>query len=517
MEPLGRTLRNVLGRARYGLFAIIEEGAAPVLVDAGPDGPPTGLDPTAVLEREGELRPLPAGELRFVQGRRPVRSVRPARRRAAVLPVGEGEALRGALLIEAGPRARFWDWGREDWTTLAGYLDAHLRHEQLRGAFASLQGFHEVLLANLPLGVFAIDELGRVTFISPPAEAILGYSREEAVGADCLRIFRPSGVEENPLLLGLQGKASIVDLYISDRHGREKPVWMQMARIPGRPGEKPRGLIAMIRDISEDRAFEEEQRRRERLASIGELSAGVAHEIRNPLTGIGNCAQVIRDRLLPDDPRRRFVQIILDETARLNRIVESLLSFARPGKPHLEECQIVETIQKAVELEQAACAEQGITPEVTARGRIPKIYIDPEQISQVLLNVIRNAIEAMPSGGRLTIECCVIRRKPHLRKGTGQRKTDRIRYDQSVPVRRFVQIRIADSGRGVPRDVVPRVFDPFFTTRAKGTGLGLSISQSIVREHGGFLSLRSIENKGTTISIDLPVERRIAERRRKER
>ncbi|MBD3162939.1 MAG: hypothetical protein GF346_11005 [Candidatus Eisenbacteria bacterium] len=208
---------------------------------------------------------------------------------------------------------------------------------------------------------------------------------------------------------------------------------------------------------------------------------------------------------------------MLDETARLNRIVESLLSFARPGKPQLAESQVVETIRKAVELQQARCDELGITVEVKVRGRIPKIYLDPEQITQVLLNVTGNAIEAMPSGGRLTLECVVIRRRPHLRKGTGQRKTDRIRYDQAVPIRRFVQIRIADTGRGVPKDVAPRVFDPFFTTRPKGTGLGLSISQSIIKEHGGFISLRSIENKGATISIDLPVERRIADRRKRER
>jgi signal transduction histidine kinase len=120
----------------------------------------------------------------------------------------------------------------------------------------------------------------------------------------------------------------------------------------------------------------------------------------------------------------------------------------------------------------------------------------------------------MPSGGRLTLECSVLRRRTHLRRGTGRRRGDQIRYDRSVPLRRFVQVRISDTGRGIPRDVVPRVFDPFFTTRAKGTGLGLSITQSIVKEHGGFISVRSIENKGTTISIDLPVERRQGERRR---
>jgi PAS domain S-box-containing protein len=353
-----------------------------------------------------------------------------------------------------------------------------------------------------------------VTYLSPPAETILGYKRDQAIGSEYRRIFRPSGIDENPLLQGLRGKAKHVELYITDRQGREKPVWMQMTRIPGRPGEGPRGLIVLIRDTSEDRLFEEEQRRRERLASIGELSAGVAHEIRNPLTGIANCAQVLRDRLTPEDPRLRFVRIILDETSRLNRIVDSLLSFARPGRPSLRESAVTETLKKVLELEDDRFRQQGVAADLKIRGRIPKIFIDPEQITQVLLNVIRNAAEAMPSGGRLSLDCSVIRRRPHRRRGTGQRKTDRIRYSQAAPMRRFVQIRISDSGRGIPRDAVPRVFDPFFTTRSKGTGLGLSISQSIIKEHGGFISLRSMEGKGTTVSIELPVERRHSERRK---
>ena len=366
----------------------------------------------------------------------------------------------------------------------------------------------------MPLGVLAIDRMGRVTYISPPAQEILGYREAEAVGADCVRVFRPVGADTNPLLLGLRGKATTVELFLTDRQGKEKPVWMRMVRIPGRTVEGPRGLLAMIRDTSEERAFEEEQRRRQRLASIGELSAGVAHEIRNPLTGIGNCAQVLRDRMAADDPRLRFVSIILDETSRLNRIVESLLSFARPGRPQLRESAIVDLLKRILELEADVHKQQGITTELKVRARIPKIFIDPEQITQVLLNVIRNAVEAMPSGGRLTLECSVLRRRSHIRRGTGRRSTDQIRYDRTMPLRRFVQVRINDTGRGIPRDVLPRVFDPFFTTRTKGTGLGLSISQSIVKEHGGFISVRSIEHKGTTISIDLPVERRQGERRR---
>jgi PAS domain S-box-containing protein len=514
MEPVGRTLRQVFGRTKFGFYAFRDDEARVELVASSSGWPPPGVTSTAAVQGVEFGRGLPSGRLHPISGGGSRDASTSSVSNIACLPIGEEEKRRGGLLVHAGPRSAVWRWSSEDWDTLSSYLDAYLQHEALRRAFDSLRGFHEVLLETLPLGVFAIDRSGRVTYLSPPAETILGYKRDDAIGTDYRRIFRPAGVDENPLLQGLRGKAKNVELYIADRQGQEKPVWMQMTRIPGRSGEGPRGLIVLIRDTSEDRLFEEEQRRRERLASIGELAAGVAHEIRNPLTGIANCGQVLRDRLTPDDPRLRFVHIILDETSRLNRIVDSLLSFARPGQPSLRESAVTETLRKVQELEEERACQQGVTTECKIRGRIPRIFIDPEQITQVLLNVIRNALEAMPSGGKLSLECSVIRRRPHRRRGTGQRKTDRIRYSQTIPMRRFVQISVSDTGKGIPRDVVPRVFDPFFTTRTKGTGLGLSISQSIIKEHGGFISLRSIEDKGTTVSIELPVERRQADRRK---
>ncbi|MDM7916911.1 MAG: ATP-binding protein, partial [Candidatus Eisenbacteria bacterium] len=432
----------------------------------------------------------------------------------AILPVGSAQRRRAALFFRASPRAALWRHDPAVWETLACAIDSGFRADRERRARDAQERFEEVLLKALPLGVLTLDPLGRVSSISDHAAEILGWPAAEARGADCLRVFRPAGVEENPLLLGLAGKATRVDLYITDREGKEKPVWVQMARLPGSGSRSRGGLLVLIRDTTEERAFEEDQRRRERLASIGELSAGVAHEIRNPLTGIGNCAQVLQDRIAADDPLRKFVQIILDEAARLNRIVESLLSFARPGRPQLRQAAIVDVLRHVLDLERDACEEQGISTELKIRGRIPPIWIDPEQITQVVLNVVRNAGEAMPAGGHLGVECLVVRRRPHARRGTGQRSTDRIRYGGDSPMRRFVQVRVSDTGGGIPKETLPRIFDPFFTTRKKGTGLGLSISQSILKEHGGFISIRSIESKGTTVIIDLPIERREGERRK---
>lgn len=513
METLAGTLRRVLGRSRFALYALAEDGTRLVLRTASPSWAPR-VDLLPGLEENHPWTRLPLGRLIRLPETGNVQGGWPPVRDLAALGLGEDGRLAGFLLIQIGPRSPLRRVGAEEWAGFARALSLHLRAEDLAYSLSSVRRFEEVLLRDLPLGVFTIDRIGRVTSISPVAAGILGFAAEEAIGSDCIRIFHPAGLEENPLIRGLRGKASRLELYIIDRDGKEKPVWLQMSRIPGMDGTTVEGLLVMIRDTSEERAFEEDRARRERLASIGELSAGVAHEIRNPLTGIGNCAQVLRDRIPPDDPRQRFVQIILDEAARLNRIVESLLSFAHPGRPRLSESGAVDIVRRVLELEKDRMSGQGITAEAKIRGRIPSIFIDPDQITQVLLNIVRNAIEAMPSGGRLSVECSVIRRRPYVRRGTGQRRTDRIRYDRRAPLRRYVQVRVTDTGRGIPKDAISRVFDPFFTTRTKGTGLGLSISQSIIKEHGGLINLHSIENKGTTVTVDLPVERREGERRK---
>ena len=427
----------------------------------------------------------------------------------------EGLLLGGVLVRVSDARALEALHRRLADPILAAGLAATLDMAGARRALDDLAGFREGMSEALPYGVLMLDPLGRVTFLSPRAATILGVSEGEAIGGDCARVFRPVGVETNPLLDGLRGRFKSGEIYVARPSGEEVPVSLQMALLPARGG-RGRGLAVFFQDLSEERVLEETERQRDRLAALGELSAGVAHEIRNPLTGIANCAQVLSEGLDESDTRQRFLRIILEETARLNRIVEGLLRYARPSRPELREASVEELVRRALDLVRPSMEGKGIRINYTLAGRIPRIFLDPGQIEQVLLNLLHNAEQAMPAGGELAVSIAIVRRRPHRRRGLGRRSTDRIRVGRrhDGPLVRFVQVRLADTGHGIPRELLTRIFNPFFTTRSKGTGLGLSLSQSIVREHGGFLTVRSVVNKGTVFHLDLPVERRHGERRK---
>lgn len=401
---------------------------------------------------------------------------------------GESEQLGDRLLCALLDQ---WRWGRERcW----------------------LGGFTRALVGVQNRGLVAVDVQGRVVFLNRLGAEILGVTESHAVGSDCTRVMRPVMGGEHPLLEGLAGNLGRIELFVHGERGREIPLSLRMERILS-PGAETIGLVCLFRDPSVERAFDQETRRRERLAVIGELAAGVAHEIRNPLTGIGNCAQVLQERLAAHEGNRQMADLILRESQRLDRIVTSLLKFARPGPPQMQATQIEEVVRAALELEAAARERAGVREEVRVAGRIPRIFVDHEQIQQVLVNLIRNAIEAMPDGGVLSIELSVVRRPLHLRRGIGRRASDRMRVPRVSPQARFVRLRVRDTGRGIPADALGRIFDPFFTTRSGGTGLGLSVSQSIVQEHGGSIAVQSGAGQGAVFEIDLPVERRQGERR----
>jgi len=382
-------------------------------------------------------------------------------------------------------------------------------------AFPLEAGFR-ALMDDAESGVLLLDPDRRVAEANPAALKLLGVTLDRARAAEASALLRT----------GVAGEDLARDVFAAARLEREAvlhtpgagdvPVLLAAVRI-GRP---PWALVT-LHDLTSMRRMQQELRRHERLATLGQLSAGVAHEIRNPLAGIGTSAQVLLKRFDSGDDRARFVQVILDEVARLDRIVTSLLQYARPRQPELKPVRLADCVARVVQMSRANAERQGVAVESEAAARLAPVYIDADLVHQVLLNVTLNALQAMPTGGTLRYEVRLVRgRRPP--RGPGRRADDRGAGDErrngdtaaAAPAwLEIQQVRIIDTGVGIPRGTLAKLFDPFFTTKPAGTGLGLSISQTIMQEHGGSIAVDSKEGRGTTVLLNFPLEKRNGERR----
>ncbi|MGZ3593810.1 MAG: two-component system sensor histidine kinase NtrB, partial [Syntrophales bacterium] len=240
------------------------------------------------------------------------------------------------------------------------------------------------------------------------------------------------------------------------------------------------GFVILFRDITEVRHLKKEMERSQRLASVGSLAAGIAHEIRNPLSSIKGFATFFKDRYRNNPEDQKTAEIMVQEVERLNRVIGQLLEFAKPMEMKKHWTSIEEVIGNTLKMIEG----QAQTRNVAVRTDLPRhfgdIFIDRDKITQVLLNLYLNALESMDKGGTLTVAVL-----PH--EG------------------RMVRIDVSDTGKGIDEKDLARIFDPYFTTRSSGTGLGLAIVHKIMESHDGELRVTSEPEKGTTVSIFLPV------------
>lgn len=221
----------------------------------------------------------------------------------------------------------------------------------------------------------------------------------------------------------------------------------------------------------------------EKLASLGRLTSDVAHEIRNPLSAVGGFARRL-NKIVTGEKEKEYVNIVVTEVDRLEKILRDVLTFSRDAKFHLEQHSVSDIVSDVLKIYQDLCNEQSISLSVESEAALPEIFIDSDQVRQALGNLITNAIDSMPRGGKLTITI-----------GT-----------EELHSVMFVFVRVSDTGTGIPEDKLPLIFEPFFSTKevGHGTGLGLSITRKIMEEHGGFIRAESIIGKGSTFSLYFP-------------
>lgn len=225
--------------------------------------------------------------------------------------------------------------------------------------------------------------------------------------------------------------------------------------------------------------IEEQLRRADRLSALGELSAGMAHEIRNPLGSIRGTAEILRDGINRDDKRFEFAEILVKEVDRLDGVVRDFLNFARPANADLKSVPICDALQEVMTLTRQQAIKNNVEVTIESEEGSRLVSGDFEQYKQAFLNLVLNALQVMPDGGRLAIRC----------QDSGN----------------FMRIYFEDSGPGIPAELHDRIFNPFYTTRNEGTGLGLAITHRIVDGHGGKISVESRPGMGTTFIVDLPI------------
>lgn len=224
----------------------------------------------------------------------------------------------------------------------------------------------------------------------------------------------------------------------------------------------------------------ERMKRSERLYAIGQLSAGLAHEVRNPLASIGGAAAILRKNSGSEGRRDEFLEIIEKESLRLNRLLTNFLEFARPRPPQYQLAEVGPILEAVVGLAAHAVGHQPIQLSIVTAPDVPAITCDPEQIKQVLLNLTINSVQAMPDGGEIVFS---------TRLDGGR-----------------VVIDVTDQGLGISAEHLDKIFDPFFTTKDTGTGLGLSVAHQIVSQHGGILNAKNNSGSGSTFSLSLPIQ-----------
>lgn len=383
---------------------------------------------------------------------------------------------------------------------LGSFLAVELRRagEALRQRTTDLEELahlHRRTVDSLMSGLLTTDREGRVTSFNPEAERITGLEARRALGRDVESVL--PGLRQLGMLAETGG-AGHNRARTAYRNARGDSLHLGVgAYILGDEEGRPSGHVVIFQDVTEVVAMEQELRRSERLAAVGELSASIAHEIRNPLAAISGSIQMLRreaEVLGGAASAARLMEIVLRETDRLNLLITDFLAYARPGPFEIGPVRLAGVVDDLLEIF-AGAAPEGVRIEVDLPSDL-SLRGDAAQLRQVLWNLVLNACQAMPQGGVVGISAAAV--PPPPQGGAGGRRNGE---EEKVA---WVEIRVRDQGAGIPPEVLEHIFDPFFTTKPEGSGLGLATVHRIVEEHGGSIQLESSVGTGTVVGVRLP-------------
>jgi two-component system sensor histidine kinase HydH len=362
---------------------------------------------------------------------------------------------------------------------LAGMVSLFLAqgYKLARRSLAEVQAYSDQVVGHLPMGLVATNERGRVAAFNDTAETILGKYHTYVIGESAEEALPP---ELWQLSREVKDKNTIVEQDMECKVGANAIVPLRVsASVVRREGGAFLGYVFIFRDLTEVRRLEQEVKRSQRLAAVGRLAAGVAHEIRNPLSSIKGFATYFKEKLreVPED--QETARIMIQEVERLDRVIGQLLEFARPSQLSTAPVRVADLVRHSLRLIEGDARSRGVELEAVIPDDLPEINVDADRMSQVLLNLYLNAIQAMADGGTMAV--AVSRNE----------------------AKKCTVITISDDGPGIPTQDRERIFDPYFTTKADGTGLGLAIVHKIVEAHGGEINIESEPGRGTKVTVVL--------------
>jgi two-component system, NtrC family, sensor histidine kinase HydH len=348
-------------------------------------------------------------------------------------------------------------------------------YRNTKASLSRIKAFSDHLVENMPIGLIAVDKNRKIALSNNTAGSILSLSPPDMQGKGAEEIL-PTALWK--LISGVEDRKGVIETEVECilNDGKVVPLEVSANELKDEKGDFL-GYIILFKDLSEVRSLRREVARSQRLASLGSLAAGVAHEIRNPLSSIKGFAVYFRERQEKEE-EKQIAGIMIQEVDRLNRVVSQLVELSRPVSVSKKPVSLRAVIENSLKLLERDAMEKKIEIKTVFMAEDLQIAIDGDRINQVLLNLYLNAIEAMEKGGGLAVS---------LSEGEGG-----------------AVIRISDTGPGIDEKDLPHVFDPYFTTKSTGTGLGLAIVHNIIEAHDGKITVESRPGGGTTFTLFLP-------------
>jgi len=357
--------------------------------------------------------------------------------------------------------------------------------EELEEKVVAARDYTDSIIKSMTDALIVIDPDARIKTINKTTSDLLGYKEKELMGKSFVDILEEE--EEVSIFKGSrlkklieQGAIRDYDMKYRTKKGEVIPVSFS-GSVMRDNDSRLIGIIGIARDIREIKRLQDELIQSAKMAAIGELASGIAHEIRNPLAIMATSAQYLQGKLAPHDSKREFTEVIDKNIKAIDTIVKRMLDLARPPSLELLSININRLIDETYRLIRGKSSEQRVKIIREYSWGLPRITVDEKRLGEVFLNLMMNALQAMPEGGSLRIS------------------TD---FHQKE---NLISIQFRDNGEGIPPDYQKQIFNPFFTSRKKGVGLGLSLSQRTINDHHGTIEVHSQVGKGTTFTIKLPV------------